>query len=386
MVLKSRRPFALMMASLYPGMAWSIDPAPIDVYGFDFTPTFLFSESYDDNFREQEDDRKSTMVTKLAPSFELKAEDRNSATRLTWQPTRYIYHDESDASNTAQRVRADSIMEFTDRHRLKLEAEYRKWERTEDTAVENENDKLNNKKVGGLYTFGARSADNQIDFGANYAELRYDNGGGVNDDKERNTTGLTSTWYHRLGSNTRSLLEYDHTKFDYLQSDSLRSSKSNAVLAGAEWDITARTTGKVRIGYEKKDFDNSESKDLDNPTWQVDLQWKPRTYSTFTFLARQALAEGDDGADAVKSTFTQVGWRHGWTERITTVAQAGYGRYVYEGQSRTDNLQDYRLAVVYGMRRWLDIELGYRYRDNDSDADNESFTRNIVQLSFNVSL
>ncbi|RON52438.1 hypothetical protein BK666_03440 [Pseudomonas frederiksbergensis] len=386
MTLKSRCPVALIVASLYPGMAWSINPQPIDVYGLDFTPTFMFSESYDDNFRELENNKQSSMITKLAPSFELKAEDRNSATRLIWQPTRYIYHDEPDASNTAQRVRAESIMEFTDRHRLKLEAEYRKYERTESTAVEGINDKLNNKRVGGLYTFGAKSADNQIDFGANYAELRYDNGDGINDDKERNTTAVTSTWYHRIGSNTRGLLEYDHTHFDYLQASSPRSSKSDAVLAGAVWDFTARTTGKVRLGYERKNFDSSESKDLNNPTWQVDLQWKPRTYSTFTFLARQALAEGDDGAEAVKSTFTQVGWRHGWTERITTVAQAGIGRYVYEGQSRTDNLKDYNLAVVYAMRRWLDIELGYRYRDNNSDADNESFTRNVFQISFNVSL
>ena len=73
MALNSRCPFALIMASLYPGMAWSIDPAPIDVYGFDFTPTFLFSESYDDNFRELENNKQSSMVTKLEPSFELKA-------------------------------------------------------------------------------------------------------------------------------------------------------------------------------------------------------------------------------------------------------------------------------------------------------------------------
>ncbi|MBF6039807.1 outer membrane beta-barrel protein [Pseudomonas sp. URMO17WK12:I12] len=386
MALKSRCPIALLMASLYPGMAWSINPQNIDVYGFNFTPTFLLSESYDDNFRELENNTQSSMITRLAPSFELKAEDRNSATRLIWQPTQNIYHDESDASYTAQRVRADSIMEFTDRHRLKLEAEYRKWERTESTAVIGENDKLNNKRVGGLYTYGAKSADNQIDVGANYAELRYTNADGVNDDKERNTAGVTTTWYHRIGSNTRGLLEYDHTNFDYLQSNSPRSSKSDAILGGATWDFTARTSGKVRIGYEKKNFDSSQSKDLDNPTWQVDLQYKPRTYSTFTFVARQALAEGDDGADAVKSTFTQVGWRHGWTERITTVAQAGYGRYVYEGESRTDNLQDYNLALRYAMRRWLDIELGYRYRDNNSDAEDESYTRNVVSISFNVSL
>jgi len=367
-------------------MAWSIQPQPINVYGFDFTPTLELSESYDDNFREVEHDVESTMVTRIAPAFELKAEDRNSATRLIWQPTRYIYHSDSDASNTAQRLRADSIMEFNDRNRLKLEAEARKYERTTSTAVEGINDKIESQRVAGLYTYGAKSADNQIDFGANYARLRYDNSDGINDDKERDTTGVTTTWYHRLGSKTRALLEYDHYRFDYLQSNSPRSSNSNAVLGGAEWDLTARTTGKVRIGYEKKDFDESTSKDLDNPTWQVDLAYKPRTYSTFTFLARQALAEGDDGSDAVKATFTQVGWRHGWTERITTVAQAGYGQYDYEGQSRKDKLQDYNLAVIYQMRRWLDIELGYRYRDNDSDAENESFTRNLFQLSFNVSL
>lgn len=386
MAMKSPGPFALMMASLCPGMAWSLDPQHINVYGFHFTPTLELSESHDDNFRELERDTQSSMVTRLAPSFELKAEDRNSATRLIWQPTRYIYHDEPDASNTAQRVRLTSIMEFTDRHRLKLEGEARRYERTNSTAVDGINDKIRSNRVNGLYTFGARSAANQIDLGASYAQLRYGNSDGINDDKERNTTGLTTTWYHRIGSNTRGLLEYDHTDFDYLQSGSRLNSKSDAVLAGAEWDFTARTTGKVRVGFERKNFDDSSVDDLSNPTWRVDLRWKPRTYSTFTFVARQAMAEGDDGADAVKTTSALFGWRHGWTERITTVAEAGLSRYEYEGQNRTDDLRDYNLALVYEMRRWLDIELGYRYRNDDSDADNQSFTRNVFMISFNASL
>ncbi|WP_397448279.1 outer membrane beta-barrel protein [Pseudomonas sp. NA-150] len=386
MPLQSRYPVTLIMVFLYPELAWSQDRQAIDVYGFDFTPAFVLAESYDDNFRELEHDVQASWVTKLAPSFELKAEDRNSATRVIWEPTRYIYHDHTDASNTAQDLRADSIMEFTDRQRLKLELQARKWEDTTSTAVKGINDKVDSKRVNGVYTYGARSAANQLDFGAHYEQLRYDNSDGINDDKERNTDGISTTWYHRIGSKTRSLLEYNHTRFDYLQSNSLRSSKSDALLAGAEWDMTARTTGKVRLGFEHKNFDKSESKDLNNPTWQVDLQWKPRTYSTFSFLARQAMAEGDDGSDAVKETFTQFGWRHGWTERITTVAQVGVGRYVYEGENRTDNLQDYSLAVVYEMRRWLDLGLGYQFRTNDSDADNQGFNRHVLQVSFDVHL
>ena len=106
MAMKPPLPLALIMVSLYPGYAWCVDPQNIDIYGFNFTPTLTFSEAYDDNIRELEHNVQSSMVTRIAPSFELKAEDRNSATRLIWQPTRNIYHDESDASSTAQRVRA----------------------------------------------------------------------------------------------------------------------------------------------------------------------------------------------------------------------------------------------------------------------------------------
>ena len=142
MAMKPPLPLALIMVSLYPGYAWCVDPQTIDIYGFDFTPTLTFSEAYDDNFRELEHNVQSSMVTRMAPSFELKAEDRNSATRLIWQPARYIYHDESDASVPHNVCELDSIMEFTDRHRLKLEAECAQIRAHESTAVDGINDKI----------------------------------------------------------------------------------------------------------------------------------------------------------------------------------------------------------------------------------------------------
>jgi hypothetical protein len=383
--MKTRHPLIFLVASLSPGLAWSAEPqrpvpAHIDVYGLDFTPTLQLSESYDDNFRELEHNTQSSMVTKVAPIFELKAEDRNSGTRLIWQPTRYIFHDETDASHTDQRLNLNSIMEFTDRHRLELDAEVRKYEITNSTAVDGINDKFRSDHAGGIYTYGAKSAANQIELGANYEQLRTQNSDGINDDKERNTTALTSTWYHRIGSNTRGLLEYDHTRFDYL-SDNLRSSKADALLAGAVWDFTARTTGKVRVGFEHKNFDDNSVKDLNNPTWQVDLSWKPRTYSVFTLVARQALDEGDDGSDAVKATSARLGWRHGWTDRITTFTEAGLGRYLYKGQDRTDDLHEFVVGVDYQMRRWLDFGLSYRFRNDDSDAVDQSYVRHIYLFS-----
>jgi hypothetical protein len=42
--------------------------------------------------------------------------------------------------------------------------------------------------------------------------------------------------------------------------------------------------------------------------------------------------------------------------------------------------------MTYEMRRWLDIGIGYKYAENDSDAVNESYERNIYALSFTASL
>lgn len=382
----SRLASLLAVPTLLPLSAWAIEPESIDFLGFQFIPTLSLGERYDDNFRELENNDDASWVTTIAPSFELLAEDRNSAYRLTYQGNSEVYHDASDASNTDHTLKLESILEFSSRQRLKLEAGYRQIEETSSTAVAGENDKYHSTSLGGVYSFGNEQALNRLDLGASYEELRYDNSDGINADEERDTSAFSATWLHRLGGSTHALLEARHTDYDYLTPASPRNSTNDALLLGATWDATARTTGKLRVGYEKKDFDDSSRDDLDSPMWEVGIDWKPRTYSTFSLTTRQAFDEGDDGSDAIKTTSTQLSWGHGWTERVTSNLSFGLTRQDYEGQAREDEITTAGLALTYKMRRWLDIEVGYRYRDNDSSAANESFQRNVYLISLTGSL
>jgi len=358
----------------------------VDVYGLQFTPTLMLKETYDDNFRELEHQKESSWITTIKPTFELLAEDRNSAYRLTYEADSEIYHDASDASNTDHNVVLEGVMEFSSSQRLKLETGYKKIEETGDTAVADENDKYHATHVGGLYTFGSAKADNRLEFGANYEELRYDNSGDINADEERDTTSLSGTWFHRLGGSTNSLVELRHYDFDYVQKDSPRNSTTNAVLVGGIWDATAKTTGKLRVGYAEKDFDDNSRDDLRSPMWEVGVDWLPLTYSKFSLAARRAFDEGDDGSDAIKSTSTSLAWAHGWTPRITSTVSYEFGTKDYEGQDRSDDLSVIGLSLNYKMRRWLDIGLGYSYRDNDSSAAEQSFKRNVYMISLTGSL
>lgn len=386
--MKSTRSLATVVIApaLLPACAWALDPQSVNVAGLQFTPTLKVSETYDDNFRELNKDEESSWITTIAPELALVAEDRNSAYRLTYRANSQIYQDDSDASNTDHKVKLESIMEFTARQRLTLTGEYRKMEDTADTAVETENDKYHVKSIGGVYSYGVKEASNRIDLGASYAELRFDNSGNINADEERDTTAVNAVWFHRLGGSTTALLEARHTDYDYLLANSPRNSTEDALLAGAVWEATAKTTGKVRVGYEKKDFQRNDIDDLESPMWEIGIDWEPRTYSKFSLSTRQSFDEGDDGSNAIKNTSSTLAWSHGWTPRITTRLFVGFSQQDYEGQDRQDDITKTGANLTYKIRSWLDIGAGYTYIDNNSDADNEGYKRNIYVISLTGSL
>jgi hypothetical protein len=228
---------------------------------------------------------------------------------------------------------------------------------------------------------------NQIEVSAEYQELRYRNSGTLNDDKEHDTTTYIGTWYHRLGGSTRGLVELRHSDFDYVISNSPRNSTGDAALVGVTRDITAKLSGSVRVGYERKNFDNSDVNDYSSPTWEANVEYKPRTYSTFYVNAHKSFEEGDDGANTVHDTSTRLGWRHTWSPWIATDVHYRYADLEYLGVGgRDDKLNTYGASVIYSPTRWADISLGYQRWKNDSDLDDQTYTRNVYMLTFALTL
>ena len=152
------------------------------------------------------------------------------------------------------------------------------------------------------------------------------------------------------------------------------------------WEATAKTTGTVKIGAEKKRFDDSSIDDKSGSLWEVGASWSPRTYSTFNLNTRRALDEGDSGASSIQSQSTTLSWNHEWLDRLSSDVSYTYSDQEYQDVKRDDKIKTLGLGLTYEMRRWLDIGVGYKYSENDSSAANESFERNIYSISFTASL
>lgn len=373
------------MLALLAAPAWALDPQAVDIQGLKFYPSLLVGERYDDNYRELHRDAPSSRITVLEPTLRLVAEDRNSAYRLSYVGSQQTYHDDDDASHMDHRLRLDGVMEFTARHRLTLEAAYNRQEDTASTAVPGVNDEYSLTTLGANYRFGAETARNNLEFAATHDRLRFHDDSLANAYEERNANRLGVTWFHRLGG-TRALIEVRYDEFDYVRPDSPLDSYNLALLTGAVWEASAKTSGRIRAGYQRKEYDDDSRNGLESPMWEVGLEWKPRTYSRFNLTTRQAYDEGDDGADAIRNTRARLDWRHEWTGRFSTTFMVGAARLRYQGLEREDDLLSAGLTLTYQPRRWLELALGYSHWDNDSSEDRERYRRNIYVLSANASL
>lgn len=367
--------------------SWAeLDPRDIRLGVFRFTPTLEVRESYDDNYRGLADNEQASWVTGINPKFLLATADRNSEYELEYSFNSDIFHSDSDASNTDHHLRFRNLLEFTSRHRLSWGLEYHRVEETADTEIDTENDKYSQAIARGAYRFGASSARNQLEFGTHYEQRRYHNSGNLNAGEERDSLMFNSIWYHRLGGRTRALLEARHTDHDYKLSSARRDSTNVALLGGAIWDATAKTSGNVRFGAERKDFDSDTRKDFTSPMWEVGVTWNPRSYSTFNLNTRRAFDEGDDGASTINDWTTLGTWEHEWTSRIATELKYRYSEREYEGISRDDERTSYGAGVIYSPDRWIDVTLSYLRTENDSTLARETYDRNIYLLSFELSL
>lgn len=377
---------AIAIAGSLSAQAFAIDPQSIRLSdGVVFTPTLKVAETYDDNFRAVDKGKKSSWITTIAPSFQLNADSNKSAYQLKYIASSDTFHSSHKDNNVDHHFTADAGFEFDSRNRLVVDAGYHDVEETASADQKIENDKFNTKNLGGVYTFGAKEARTQVDFGANYEELRYTNGKRLNSDKERDTSSLRSTLYYAVAPKTKVLVEARYADYDY-KTFTARDSKNRGLLAGVTWEATAKTSGSFKLGREKKDFTKSVYSDKSTGMWEAGVVWEPLTYSSFTLNTRRGFDEGEDNASAIKSQRTSLGWKHFWMDRLYSDVSYARTDKKYQEISREDNRDDYGLSLTYQARRWLDVGLGYTYAENDSDVKSERFKRNIYALTVNASL
>lgn len=359
------------------------------------TPTLKLAERFDDNFRAVETNEEDSFVTTIAPNVNFNKKGKKAEFNLDLGVVQDIFHSSHADDNLDRYATTSLALDFTRRHRLRLNAGFNHAEETASLVQNLQNDISETVDAGALYGFGALTARGQIELGASHRRLRFQNtlvlpgGALLNADREYDATVAKGILYAAVAPKTKALLEVRHTTYEYVTNTGLDSTNL-ALLAGVKWEATAKTTGSVKAGTETKEFDAGGERD--NAMWEVAVSWSPLSYSTFTLTTDSKLDEGSNGAAVIETQATSLSWDHQWRKRLSSTASVSMSNQDYlgaatpSGADRTDEITHYGVGVTYAARRWLDVGVGYKFSQNDSNAPGRSYERNMVSVSLTASL
>lgn len=386
------------------------EPAPIKAGGFELVPTLSLDEVYDDNITMANDKTAYTKaieswVTVVAPELQVGFKRDRSEYNLGYKLAAGRYTSSRDDDYVDHFINADAAWQLSSRNKVALRGNYDRAheDRGSDTSgiasfALQEPDEYKAETLGATYNFGAETTPGQIVLDVDNFDKEYSNHrNGINSTRVRDRVDLksTGTFYWRVSSATKILLEAEHTDIDYKLSTSTRDSRLVRGFIGATWDITGKTTGTVKLGFQDRDFDSENREDYDGSSWDVAMSWSPKTYSTFTLSTARAPYESAGLGDFIDTENITLGWQHGWSEKLSSglYVKAMTENYIDSFNHRDDDSMNAGVSLAYAIKRWANIRIAYDYSDRDSNTDglnldinSYDFERNKFTIGVDLSL
>jgi hypothetical protein len=256
-----------------------------------------------------------------------------------------------------------------------------------DREISGSPDRFRNNTVSGLFAYGANQARGRIEIEGSLAEKHYVNNRSATQFGDRDTGSIRTTAFFRVMPKTSVLVEYGHADLDYVSQSGFQDSKEKRYLAGLTWEATVATSGTAKFGRLKKEFDTSGRSDFSGSTWEVAVDWRPRTYSKFDLYTVKTIAEATGIGDFILTKRSGLAWTHNWNSRFASTASYNFIQDDFKGNSvRKDETDQFGIKVDYKLRRWLTLGADYTYTDRDSNLSNFRFKRNVVMFTLGATL
>ncbi|WP_415883610.1 outer membrane beta-barrel protein [Neptuniibacter sp. QD34_54] len=386
--------FSLLASAILASPAFALEPAPAKVGPLQVIPQVNLQVGHDDNIYSTGSNEVDSIITVVNPSIQAVLEKGLDVYSLNYAIKHGNYENDSADNYTDHDLSAQAYLDFNIRNRLELLARYLKTHEDRGTGLnQGSNATANDAPVeydvttlSAKYSFGAQDAKGRIEVAAELNDREYSNFRSQTAAKDRENSKVTGTFYYRVMPKTSLLFEIEHEDIDYDLASVTLDSTETEYLLGATWEATAKTTGIFKVGYAEKDFDSASREDDDGISWELAVNWAPKTYSVVSFVTSKEEEETDGTGNYIDTTSWNLGWEHDWGNRI--ISRVGYGQSDsdYVSSSRSDESENYGVGVTYQLQRWLDLGIDYSYTERESNQAGLDYEKNAVYFTVQGSL
>lgn len=190
--------------------------------------------------------------------------------------------------------------------------------------------------------------------------------------------------YYRFTPKLSAFIQYQGVKFNY--NDDFLNNTEEYLYGGIEWDVTAKSKGTVKAGYESKHFDNPFLGKHKSFVWRADINhnFNPK-HSVMLTAFREPIETNMVGSSFYMTTGFLLQYYYRITGKTTARGDLSYGQDKYYGalggNPRLDDTWSAAIWLFYQVKRWLRVELGYMYTNRTSNIDAYTYNSNQIWLT-----
>ena len=210
----------------------------------------------------------------------------------------------------------------------------------------------------------------------------------------RNRTDNSGSLYvfYQFRPKTSAFVQYNYADICYDES-SARDSQQHGYFTGVDWDVTAKTRGRAKVGYTEKRFEESGLDDEAGFAMEVQAQhtFTPKRAINVS-VSRNYKESSSSTAYAALSSGVNASLLQRFTAKWSGTVSLSFTRDEYEGEytlgGKTDEREDdtFRAgaSLLFEPRDWLSFDLGYYFSTRASNFSVFDFGNNTVYINIEV--
>ncbi len=242
--------------------------------------------------------------------------------------------------------------------------------------------RLNTAKATAAYRLADRSKV-QVDY--SHSTYNYM----ISDFRDRDENLVAAYVYYRFLPKTSAFIEYDHKTVDFTLAANDPSGNSldntqDSVLVGITWEATAKSTGTMKVGRTKKNFESSAVTDLTMWSWYVDIDHQ---FSDDTRIKLAGKRQPNETDFFGTSYYITTGASVDFTQRILSKTDlllvGSYGTDKFS-DGRKDTTTILGAGLKYWIKDWFNVNADYRQQKRDSNLATAEYTEHRTTIGASV--
>lgn len=385
------------LAMTLPAAKAEVDPIPyVTESGIAIVPMVTLGYKHDDNITLSQSDEESSGIVVLEPGVTVVTERGLSRYSAYYQLKVGEYLDSSIDDYLDHVAGVSAKLDLAVRHRVNLDYRFAYQHEGRGSGISegiggalSELLYVRSNDVDAVYSFGSQGAQGRLDFALAWKNKQYTKLEELTRFRNWQELGYGVTFFYRVSSATELLFEIKRKEreYDVLASSGLsRDNDDTFYYLGAQWDVTGKTTGHARIGYEDKRYDSDERENFDGISWQIGLDYVPVAHAKISLETSRAAKDPDQNGDYVDEALYRVTWEHYWLDRFSSRLGYAYRDESYTGVERDDTTDQFSVSVAYDFRRWLELRAGWELADKSSTRSGIGYQQNVFFLTLTGTL